>query len=104
MSGLENLKTRLNYVGGGNQQGRMNRDKVASLRKALLYSYQAATITLSDNREFRCLINPDKLRNDYDDKIISIPYKDICLNSEKEGTTTVGYEEIGVKARGLGIT
>lgn len=98
MSGLENLKTRLNYVGGGNQQGRMNRDKVASLRKALLYSYQAATIALSDNREFRCLINPDKLRNDYDDKIISIPYKDICLNSEKEGTTTVGYEEIGVKA------
>ena len=39
MSGLENLKTRLNYVGGGNQQGRMNRDKVASLRKALLYSF-----------------------------------------------------------------
>ena len=74
------MRTRINYVGGKNQQGRMNRDKAATLRKALLYSYQAATAVLSDNREFRCLINPDKLKNDYDDKIISIPFEDICLN------------------------
>ena len=98
MSGLENMRTRINYVGGKNQQGRMNCDKAATLRKALLYSYQAATAVLSDNREFRCLINPDKLKNDYDDKIISIAFEDICLNSEKIGKTNINRQTIGMKA------
>ena len=98
MSGLENMKTRINYAGGKNQQGRMNCDKAATLRKALLYSYQAATAVLSDNREFRCLINPDKLKNDYDDKIISIPFEDICLNSKRLGKTNINRQVIGMKA------
>jgi hypothetical protein len=38
----------------------MYEDKRRSLRKALLYSYQSNTAILSDGREFRCLINPDK--------------------------------------------
>lgn len=92
------MRTRINYVGGKNQQGRMNRDKAATLRKALLYSYQAATAILSDNREFRCLINPDKLKNDYDDKIISIPFEDICLNSKRLGKTNINRQVIGMKA------
>ena len=96
MSGLENLQTRLRYR-GGNQEGRMIKDKLQTLKKAMLYSYQGATIELADGREFRCLINPDKLKNDYDNKIISIPYKDICLNKDKIGTTTEGEEEIGLK-------
>ena len=98
MSGLENMRTRINYVGGKNQQGRMNCDKAATLRKALLYSYQAATAVLSDNREFRCLINPDKLKNDYDEKIISIPFEDICLNSKRLGKTNINRQVIGMKA------
>ena len=98
MSGLENMRTRINYVGGKNQQGRMNCDKAATLRKASLYSYQAATAVLSDNREFRCLINPDKLKNDYDDKIISIPFEDICLNSKRLGKTNINRQVIGMKA------
>ena len=98
MSGLENMRTRINYIGGKNQQGRMNCDKAATLRKALLYSYQAATAVLSDNREFRCLINPDKLKNDYDDKIISIPFEDICLNSKRLGKTNINRQVIGMKA------
>ena len=92
------MRTRINYVGGKNQQGRMNSDKAATLRKALLYSYQAATAVLSDNREFRCLINPDKLKNDYDDKIISIPFEDICLNSKRLGKTNINRQVIGMKA------
>ena len=98
MSGFDNMRTRINYVGGKNQQGRMNCDKAATLRKALLYSYQAATAVLSDNREFRCLINPDKLKNDYDDKIISIPFEDICLNSKRLGKTNINRQVIGMKA------
>ena len=80
---LKNMQTRLNYHGGGNQQARMQEDKVRGLRQALLYSYQAATAVLADGREFRCLINPNKLSMELDDKILSIPFEDICLNAEK---------------------
>ena len=98
MSAMDSLKQRIDYAGGSNQEHRMNSDKLRSLRKALLYSYQAQTAILSDNREFRCLINHDKLKEDYDDKIISIPYDDICLNAEKIGEKThEGYQHIGMK-------
>ena len=93
---LELLNKRLNYH-GGNQQQRFINDKLRSLKRALLYSYQAATAVLSDQREFRCLINPDKNSPSYDNKIISIPYKDICLNKPQVGKTTEGEEEIGLK-------
>lgn len=97
MSGLENLNKRLNFR-GGNQEGRMQQRKLETLKKALIYSYQAATAKLSDGREFRCLINPDKLRENYDDKIISIPFEDICLNTERIGKTNEGQVKIDMKA------
>lgn len=90
------LNKRLNYH-GGNQQQRFINDKLRSLKKALLYSYQAATATLADERQFRCLINPDKNEPAYDNKIISIPYKDICLNKPRIGKTTEGEQTIGLK-------
>ena len=96
MSGLDNLNKRLNYR-GNNQQDRMISGKLASLKRALLYSYQAATAILEDGREFRCLINPDKLKTNYDDKIISIPFEDICLNADKIGKTSEGIQPIGIK-------
>ena len=93
---LELLNKRLEYC-GGNQEQRMINDKLRTLKKSLLYSYQAATAILSDGREFKCLINPDKNKPAYDNKIISIPYKDICLNSERLGKTFIGEQEIGMK-------
>lgn len=96
MSGLDNLNSRLSYRGGVKQQDRMENGKLTSLRRALLYSYQAATAILADGREFRCLINPDKLKVDYEDKIISIPFEDTCLN-EIPGTGKK-YQVIGMKA------
>lgn len=97
MRELNNLNKRLKYA-GGNQEGRFIQDKLKSLKKALLYSYQAATAVLEDGREFRCLINPDKTKNDYDQKILSIPFEDICLNAPQEGTTTQGIVPIGLKS------
>ena len=97
MTGLENMSTRLNYAGGAPQIKRMNEDKLKSLKKALLYSYQSATAILSDGREFRCLINPDQLKNEYDNKIISIPFEDVCLNQPRVGKTTEGIQPIGLK-------
>lgn len=78
---LDLLKKRLQY-NGGSQEGRMINSKLKSLKKALVHSYQAATAVLADNREFKCLINPDKVKMDYDNKIVSIPFQDICLNND----------------------
>lgn len=98
MSERDNLAIRLSYLGGKKADDRMALDKLKTLKKALLYSYQAETAILEDGREFRCLINPDKLKNDYDNKIISIPYYDICLNKEKQNLPTwQAEEEIGLK-------
>ena len=71
---LETLNRRLNYRGGG-AEGRMIRDKLKSLEKALLYSYQAETAIFEDGSEHRCLLNPVNNKEDYKIKMISIPYE-----------------------------
>ena len=93
---LELLNKRLQYQ-GGNQEQRFINDKLRGLKRALLYSYQAATATLSDGKEFRCLINPDKNKPAYDNKILSIPYKDICLNAPRVGKASEGEIDIDIK-------
>lgn len=81
---IKNLKTRINYRGGANQIDRMNKDKLKSLKSAILYSYQSATAELMDGRLFKCLINPNKLSLDVDNKIISIPFYGIRVNNNVE--------------------
>ena len=100
---LDNLKKRINYRGGARQVDRMIEDKERSFKQSLFRSYQSATAVLEDGREFRCLINPNKISMEADDKMLSIPFKDICLNKKKpENTTTSdGQEEIGVKCGDL---
>lgn len=80
-TGVNEMATRLEYHGGFPQQNRMIRDKKRSLDKAVLYSYQGAFVKKvsegyeSDQPPVRALINPDKLKYDYDDKIISIGFE-----------------------------
>ena len=66
------MKLRLDYYGGNRQIDRMGEGKLRSLRKALLYSYQSATAIVNDKQEFRCLINPNKVTMDLDDKILEL--------------------------------
>lgn len=74
---LDKMSYRLNYRGGTDQIDRMNSDKLKSLESAMKYSYQSATINiLPQQRLYKCLINPDKLSMDVDNKILSIPYYD----------------------------
>lgn len=78
LKGLENQQIRLQYQGGITQQDRMIADKRKSLNRALWYSYQGANVrkTTSDSEDIvRALINPNKLKQDYDDKIISIGFE-----------------------------
>ena len=80
---LELQKIRLRAMGGDAQQERMIYDKRKALDRALLYSYQGANIlkVREPSKEFldpvpvRALINPNKLKQDYDDKIISVSYE-----------------------------
>lgn len=95
MSGLDRLKQRLNFY-GGDQESRMQRDKLISLKRSLLYSYQAATISFADGRAFKALINPDKLKPLYDNKIISIPYnaKNLASLDKNEVPTNISTGQI----------
>ena len=85
MDCLENMKLRVRYNGGDPQQSRMIEDKLKSLKKAYLYSYQAGVIELQNPSEiaspleFRCLMNPDKVTFDTNKMILSIPFRDSCL-------------------------
>ena len=73
--GYINMVKRLRYHGGKDQQDRMIKDKQKTLEKAFLYSYQGAKVKNIETEEIaRALINPNKLKQDYDDKIISIGF------------------------------
>ena len=78
IEGIEHQSTRFRQNGGNRQQERMIKDKRRSLDHAVWNSYQAAEVVRTDaeNRKpVRALINPNKLKQDYDDKIISIGYE-----------------------------
>ena len=86
---LNTLKTRLKYRGGITQKDRMIKDKLTSLKGALDCSYQSAIAILQDGREFQCLINPNKISMELDDKMLSIPFENICLTSNKIEQTNI---------------
>lgn len=82
------LAKQLYASGGFPQQDRMIRDKRKTLDRAVRYSYQAAkikkyysqdTTLLMDSHEHDqiapALINPNKLKQDYDDKILSVGFE-----------------------------
>ena len=94
MINLEMMRKRFEWQGGIHQEDRMIKDKQRTLHRALLYSYQAASIEMVQKNtevleidpsgidadmgvygEIRALINPDKVKQDYDDKIVSIDYE-----------------------------
>lgn len=83
MDNLDLMRKRLNYQ-GGDQEHRMIQDKYKTFTKALSYSYQGCDVhkvqnfndceQLKSQPSYRALINPDKTKQNYDDKILSIDY------------------------------
>ena len=81
-------------TGYANPLLRIREDKLRSMKRALYNSYQSAVIQFDkDDRElhFRCLINHDKLKVDYEDKILSIPFRQVPV--EYEGNRQMTLEE-----------
>ena len=77
-SSLEGVDLQNVRLQGNTQQERMILDKRRSLNHALYYSYQGAKVVKTDAADrtpVRALINPNKLKMDYDDKIISVGYE-----------------------------
>ena len=78
IKGVWDQATRMRQAGGNRQQERMIKDKRRSLDHAVWNSYQAAEVVktdATDKKPVRALINPNKLKADYDDKIISVGYE-----------------------------
>lgn len=78
VDGVTHQATRMEQAGGNLQQERMIKDKRRSLDHATWFSYQAASVIptdATDRTPIRALINPNKLKMDYDDKIISVGHE-----------------------------
>lgn len=78
LEGIQHQATRFRVNGGNRQQERMIYDKRRSLDRAVWNSYQAAEVVRMDaeyKKPVRALINPNKLKQDYDDKIISVGFE-----------------------------
>jgi hypothetical protein len=94
LEGIWHQATRMQQAGGNLQQERMIKDKRRSLDHAVWYSYQGAEVVkidTADRTPVRALINPNKLKADYDDKIISIGHEynfDVGTVFEWVGTKT----------------
>lgn len=70
------LNARLDQMGGPIQQDRMIKDKRRSLDKAVKYSYQGAHIKhVGVDEDILALINPSKLKIDYDEKTLSVGFE-----------------------------
>ena len=89
MDNFEMMRKRLEHQGGIAQESRMIKDKYRTFLRTLKYSYQGCDVVLIQPREeclpdmeglpsvqprYRALINPNKNKADYDEKIISIDY------------------------------
>lgn len=86
MNNLDLMRKRLEYQGGIVQDQRMIKDKYRTFLKTLKASYQACDVALAQPfsscydetiqyGNYRALITPDKIKQDYDDKVLSIDYK-----------------------------
>lgn len=93
MTNLELMRKRFEWQGGIAQEDRMIKDKYRTFLKTLKYSYQGCDVMMVQHhdtcltadldaideemgvfQQYRALINPDKIKQDYDDKILSIDY------------------------------
>lgn len=70
---IKTLAARVQYA-GGNQIGRMNKQKLKSLQWALKNDYNTRMIKTPNKAAVPCLINTGNLKSDYDKKYISVEF------------------------------
>lgn len=82
MSGLDRMIQRASYDGYDLHDKQIVSDKYKSFKAALRSSYQAEWITMPSGERWRCLINPSRLTENFDKKVISIDF----ASKMQEGT------------------
>lgn len=70
---IKTLAARVQYA-GGDQIGRMNKQKLKSLQQALKNDYNSRMIKTPNKSAVPCLINTGNLKSDYDKKYISVEF------------------------------
>lgn len=70
---IKTLAARVQYA-GGDQIGRMNKQKLKSLQWALKNDYNTRMIKTPNKSAVPCLINTGNLKSDYDKKYISVEF------------------------------
>lgn len=70
---IKTLAARVQYA-GGDQIGRMNKQKLKSLQWALKNDYNTRMIKTPNKAAVPCLINTGNLKSDYDKKYISVEF------------------------------
>lgn len=70
---IKTLAARVQYA-GGDQIGRMNKQKLKSLQWALKNDYNSRMIKTPNKSAIPCLINTGNLKSDYDKKYISVEF------------------------------
>ena len=70
---IKTLAARVQYA-GGDQIGRMNKQKLRSLQWALKNDYNTRMIKTPNKAAVPCLINTGNLKSDYDKKYISVEF------------------------------
>ena len=70
---IKTLAARVQYA-GGDQIGRMNKQKLKSLQWALKNDYNSRVIKTPNKSAIPCLINIGNLKSDYDKKYISVEF------------------------------
>ena len=78
LDGVQRLAVELDARGGFPQQHRMVYDKYRSFQDALRHSYQTATVQkVAEDPQppIRALINPNKLKLEYDEKVVSVGFE-----------------------------
>ena len=70
---IKTLAARMEYL-GGNQIGRINQQKLRSLKWALKNSYNSRMIKTPLHAAWPCLINTNNLKADYDKEYISVEF------------------------------
>ena len=69
------MASRFQAMGGYRQQERMIHDKRQTLDRAVHFSYQSADIGRYAGERIKALINPNNLKPDYDDKVLSVGFE-----------------------------
>lgn len=78
IDGVNEMALRFRSMGGYRQQERMIHDKRRTLDRAVHFSYQAAEVrrvNAEDPQPVRALINPNQVKPDYDEKILSVGFE-----------------------------